>query len=321
MKTSGNTGGEWTAIRATVKTPLLDRLTAIMSVIDTGLMIEDYSDFSLNGVYGELVDDSILKADRSVASVTVFIPEDSDASVPLSFLRSQLTAEGIEATVSCEPVREEDWINNWKKYYKPLHIGDRVVIVPGWENYDPAPGELTVRLDPGLAFGSGSHETTSGVIRMLEDSVRPGDSVLDVGTGSGILGIVAMKLGAGSCNAYDIDPVAAEVARENFSVNGFTDKVECGVADLLRGVKKQKYDIICANIVADIILRLLPDIGEFMKNGTLLLLSGIISERAGEIERSLAENRLAVIEETEDNGWRVIKAGRPADATTQTDRG
>ncbi|MCR4681896.1 MAG: 50S ribosomal protein L11 methyltransferase [Clostridiales bacterium] len=312
MKTSGNTVGEWTAIRATVKTPLLDRLTAIMSVIDTGLMIEDYSDFSLNGVYGELVDESILKADRSVASVTVFIPGDSDASVPLSFLRSQLAAEGIEATVGSEPVREEDWINNWKKYYKPLHIGGRIVIVPGWESYDPAPGELTVRLDPGLAFGSGSHETTSGVIRMLEDSVRPGDSVLDVGTGSGILGIVAMKLGAGSCNAYDIDPVAAEVARENFSVNGFTDNVECGVADLLRGVKKQKYDVICANIVADIILRLLPDIGEFMKDGTVLLLSGIISERAAEIERSVAENRLAVIEKTEENGWCVIKAGRSA---------
>ena len=312
MKAAGNTCGEWTAIRATVKTPLLDRLTAIMSVIDTGLMIEDYSDFSLNGVYGELVDESILKADRSVASVTVFIPEDSDSSVPLSFLKSQLAAEGIEADVSCKPVREEDWINNWKKYYKPLHIGERIVIVPGWERYDPAPGELTLRLDPGLAFGSGSHETTSGVIRMLERSVRPGDSVLDVGTGSGILGIVAMKLGAGSCNAYDIDPVAAEVARENFSVNGFADNVECGVADLLRGVKKQKYDIICANIVADIILRLLPDIGEFMKDGTVLLLSGIISERAGEIERSVAENGLAVIEETEDNGWCVIKAGRPA---------
>ena len=95
-------------------------------------------------------------------------------------------------------------------------------------------------------------------------------------------------------------------------MNGFTDKVECGVADLLRGVKKQKYDIICANIVADIILRLLPDIGEFMKDGTVLLLSGIISERAAEIERSLAENRLAVLEETEDNGWCVIKAGRSA---------
>lgn len=310
--THGYEYGRWTQIRASVKTPALDRLTAIMSVIDENLMIEDYSDFDLHGMYGELADESLLNADRTVASVSVFIPEDGDAEGALSFLRGQLAAEGIEAVVTDGTVNEEDWINNWKKFYRPLRIGRHIVIVPKWEKFEPLPGDVTVTMDPGMAFGTGSHETTRGIIGMLEESVRPGDSVLDIGTGSGILGIVAMKLGASLCRAYDIDPIAAEVAKDNFAVNGLgpggTGDVACGVSDLLAGVEKRKYRVICANIVADIIMRMLPDIAPFMAEDTDLFLSGIISERADEVARCVAACGLKVRERREDNGWTVIRA-------------
>jgi len=296
---------EWTQIRVTVKTPFLDRLTAIMSVIDENLMIEDYSDFNLHGMYGELADDTILKADRTVASVSAFLPANEDSSKTVSFINDRLAAAGIEGNVAVASVNEADWVNNWKQYYKPLHIGKRTVIIPKWEDYKPADNEICVRMDPGMAFGTGSHETTRSIIEMLEENVREGDSVLDVGTGSGILGICAMKLGAGSCCAYDIDPIAVEVAEENFAENGC--KAECGVSDLLYGVKKGKYDVICANIVADIIIRMLPDIGAFMKPETRLFLSGIISERAEEVEKAVEAVGLCHVETRILNGWAAIK--------------
>lgn len=296
---------DWTQIRVTVRTPFLDRLTAIMSTVDENLMIEDYSDFDLNGMYGTLVDETILHADRNVASVSVFLPASEDPGQTLSFLNDRIAAAGIEASVTTATVNEADWVNNWKQYYKPLHIGKRTVVVPKWEEYTPKDGEICVRMDPGLAFGTGSHETTRSILEMLEESVRPGDSVLDVGTGSGILGICAMKLGGASCRAYDIDPIAVEVAKENFRENGF--EAECGVSDLLRGVKKDKYDIICANIVADIILRMLPDISVFMKPETRLFLSGIISERAEEVEKAVAAHGLHVEETRILGGWAAIK--------------
>ena len=291
----------WTQVRVTVRTAQLDQLVAVMSAVDTGLMIEDYSDFDLNGMYGELADESILNADRTVASVSVFLPGGEDPGEKLRFIRSRMAEDGIEGEVSVRGVSEADWINNWKKYYKPLHLGRHTVIVPKWEDYTPAQGETVVRMDPGMAFGTGSHETTRTVIAMLERYVRPGDAVLDVGTGSGILGICAMKFGAGSCFAYDIDPVAVETAAENFEYNGV--RAETGVSDLLRGVKKRKYDIICANIVADIILRLLPDIGSYMAKGCILFLSGIITERAEEIEKAARAAGLEILERIDDNDW------------------
>lgn len=296
---------QWTQIRVTVKTPFLDRLTAIMSMIDVNLMIEDYSDFNLHGMYGELADDTILNADRTVASVSLFLPEGESPDKTTSFIRDRLAADGIEGQISVSGINEEDWVNNWKQYYKPLHIGKRTVIIPKWEKYEPAPGEICVRMDPGMAFGTGSHETTRSIIEMLEENVREGDSVLDVGTGSGILGICAMKLGGASCCAYDIDPIAVEVAEENFADNGL--RAECGVSDLLWGVKKGKYDVICANIVADIIIRMLPDIAPFMKDTTRLFLSGIISERADEVSDAVRANGLKVIETRICNGWAAIK--------------
>ena len=178
------------------------------------------------------------------------------------------------------------------------------MIVPAWEKYEPADGEITVRMDPGMAFGTGTHETTRLVIELLEDYTVPGCRMLDVGTGSGILAICASKLGARSCNAYDIDPMAVRVANENIRDSGQTNIV-CEVSDLLRQVDLSDgpYDLVCANIVADIIIRMTPDVGAYLKDDGVLLASGIISERAADVIETFEKYGFTIAEKREENGW------------------
>ncbi len=294
----------WTEIKLTVKVSSLDAATAIMSAVDPGLMIEDYSDFDLKSVYGDLVDERILSADKSIASVSVFLAEGGDVDGTLAFIRQRLAESSIEGVLTTSGVKEEDFANAWRQYYKPLHIGN-IVIVPRWEQYSPAEGEVIIRMDPGMAFGTGSHETTRLVIGLLSDTVKPGDRLLDVGTGSGILAITASKLGAAECMAYDIDPVAVEVAAENAAENG-CENVKTGTSDLLHGVAAGEYDVVCANIVADIIIRMAPDIGRFMHDGSTLLASGIINERAADVTQALKANGFYIAKTLEDNGWTAL---------------
>ncbi len=295
---------DWTQIKVTVKLENLDTAMAVMSVLDNNLMVEDYSDIDLKTCYGDLIDESILNADKSVASVSLFLPADQNYNMAISFIRERLESEGIEPKIEIVGVNEEDWANSWKKYYTTLHIGKRTVIVPMWEEYEAKEGEIVVKMDPGMAFGTGSHETTRLVIELLEKYTKQGVRMLDVGTGSGILAICASKLGAGECKAYDIDPIAVKVANENIAESGQTN-VTCEVSDLLKQVDLDggKYDLICANIVADIIIRMTPDIGRFMKDDCVLLCSGIIKERADDVTAKLNEYALKVIERIDDNGW------------------
>ena len=296
---------EWTQIKVTVPLEHLDALVAVMSMISNQLQIEDYSDIDLKSCYGDLIDESILNADKTIASVSVYRPGNSPCSDELAFLREHMAIAGIVdvATVSLNGVNEEDWANAWKAYYKPLHIGKRMVIVPAWEKYDEQPGEIVVRMDPGMAFGTGSHETTRLVIGLLEKYTPKGGRMLDVGCGSGILAICASKLGAGQCYAYDIDPVAVKVANENIRHSGITN-VTCEVSDLLRDVDRAyPYDLITANIVADIIIRMSPDVGALMHAGTVLLVSGIILERSDDVVEALEANGLKIVERVVENDW------------------
>ena len=295
---------DWSQVKVTVALGDLDTLTAIMSMVNNNLMIEDFSDIDLKTCYGDLIDESILNADKTVAAVSVFLPADRPFTEAVAFIRDRMRESGIEGRVEVIGVSEEDWANSWKAYYKPLHIGKKMVIVPAWEHYEEQEGEIIVRMDPGMAFGTGTHETTRLVIELLEEYTKPGARVLDVGCGSGILAICARKLGAGECKAYDIDPVAVRVARENIKDSGETN-VTCEVSDLLRGVDLTggRYDLICANIVADIIIRRAPDVGAYMKDDAILLASGIITERAEEVEAALVANHLEIAARHDDNGW------------------
>ena len=293
----------WTKITVTGNIKDLDSIVAVMSMLDNGLMIEDYSDFSLNGMYGELVDESILNADRETVRVSLFVPEEKNPLEYREFLSTRLPALGIDGTIDLEGMNEDDWAESWKQYYKPVPLG-RVTIVPAWEEYEAKTEEVIIRLDPGMAFGTGTHETTRLVIRLMQDIIIGGERVLDVGTGSGILSICASKLGAKSCNAYDIDPVAVKVARENAIADG-CDNITVGVSDLLRGVDLEggKYDFCVANIVADIIIRMLPDVTKYVKSGSPLILSGIIGERADEVREAVLAQGFTVEKEITENDW------------------
>ena len=296
----------WIQIKVTVKQEYLNDLCAVMSMVDNSLMVEDYSDVQqeLDGVYGDLIDQELLERDRTVAAVSVFIPMEKSPAESEGFIRERLSVLHIPAEIECIGVHEEDWANSWKQYYKPIKTGEKLVIVPEWEEYDPTDGEIVVLMDPGMAFGTGTHETTRLCAMLLEKYVRPGDRMLDVGCGSGILAICAAKLGAGSCFACDIDPVAVRIAGENAALNQ-TAQVETGVSDLLAQAKKAPggYHICCANIVADVIIRLSPDIGAFMEPDGVLIVSGIITERAEETVSALAAAGWHLIDERRENGW------------------
>ena len=258
---------EWTRIKVTVPLGQLDELVAVMSMINNYLQIEDYSDIDLKTCYGDLIDESILNADKTIASVSVYVPAGVGVADNLAFLHERFETNKIDGKIDISGVNEDDWANSWKAYYKPIKIGEKIVIVPAWEKYEASEGEIIVRMDPGMAFGTGSHETTRLVIGLLEKYIKGGERVLDVGTGSGILAICASKLGAKMCRAYDIDPVAVKVARENIKDSGLTN-VTCDQSDLLRQVDISDggYNVICANIVADIIIRMTPDVAKYMSH-------------------------------------------------------
>lgn len=295
---------EWTQIKVTVKLPLLDDVVAVMNMISNYLQIEDYSDIDLKTCYGDLIDEKILNADKTIASVSVYLPADGGVADTVSFLRDRFNVLNIDAKMEISGVNEEDWANSWKAYYKPIRIGEKIVIVPAWEKYDAAEGDIIVRMDPGMAFGTGTHETTRLVIGLLEKYVTPDVNVLDVGCGSGILAICASKLGAGYCKAYDIDPVAVKVARENIKDSGI-DNVTCDVSDLLKQVDTDcaPYGIICANIVADIIIRMTPDVGRLMDENSVILASGIIVERSDDVVNCFEENGFEIVDRADENGW------------------
>ena len=297
---------KWIQIKASAENKYLDDICAVMSMIDAALMIEDYSDVvkDLDGVYGDLIDEELLSRDRTTVSVSVFIPEIKNPAESEGFIKERFAALAVPATVEVIGVHESDWADSWKQYYKPIKTGKKIVIVPVWEEYTPAEGELTVLMDPGMAFGTGTHETTRLCATLLEKHQKEGDKMLDVGCGSGILAICASKLGAGECYACDIDENAVRVAQENTRLNE-TANVKVGVSDLLKQAEKAEggYDICCANIVADIIIRLAPDIGSFIAPKGKIIVSGIITERAEETLEALAAHGWTLIDSMRENGW------------------
>ena len=299
------TEAEWTQIKVKVSLDALDDTIAVMNMVSNYLQIEDYSDIDLKTCYGDLIDEAILNADKTVAYVSVYQSADGGVADTLVFLRERFDSLGIKVEISVSGVNEEDWANSWKAYYKPIKIGEKIVIVPAWEKYSASPEEIVVRMDPGMAFGTGTHETTRLIIGLLQKYVKPGMSLLDVGTGSGILAICGAKLGADECKAYDIDPMSVRVANENIRESGLESVITCEQSDLLRQVENRigGYDIICANIVADIIIRMTPDVAPFMGKQTVLLASGIISERCDDVVKCFEQHGFKIVERAEDNGW------------------
>ena len=219
-----------------------------------------------------------------------------------------LASNGIDkgaGAVSWKAVADEDWAETWKEFFHTEKIGARTVIKPTWEEYEAKAGEIVVELDPGAAFGTGQHATTSLCIRALEDLVRPGMTVFDVGTGSGVLAIVAAKLGAKSVEAVDFDSVAVRVARENVRQNGAEDVVHTERSDLLKSVAGEA-DLIIANIIADIIVRLFGEVKGSLAAGGTMLLSGIIEDRLADVVEAAGRHGFSVEKIEQEKGWAAI---------------
>lgn len=298
---------KWNQLKVNCDTAELETVAAIMSMLDEGLMIDDYSDAmeGANKVYGELVDESILNADKTRAAVSIFVEESVNLEGHIEFINSHLSVLSGKYDIEIITSDEDDWRNAWRKYYKPTKIGKHLVIVPDGDSYAAEEDDVRIDLEPGLAFGTGTHETTRLCAAFLEDYVKDGDYMLDVGAGSGILAICAAKLGAKFCAACDIDPIAVRTEKENAERNG-CGNIECFVSDLLSDVKLKdgrQYDIVTANIVADIIIKMSPDIGAFVKNDGIVVTSGVIREREAEVDKAMKNGGFKKVDVKYDGGW------------------
>ena len=247
-----------------------------------GVAIDDSADY-LDGVgkYGELFPEV---EQVETVKITAYYPESADMSVITAQVNerlAELSDFGLETgkvEVSSQELAEEDWAENWKKYYEPARITHDLTIVPSWTDYEATAGEKIIRLDPGMAFGTGTHPTTKMSLFALEQVLRGGETVIDVGTGSGVLSIASSLLGAKDVYAYDLDDVAVRVAQENIDLNAGTDNIHVATGDLLKGVT-QEADIIVANILADILIHLTDDAYRLVKDEGYLIMSGIIADK------------------------------------------
>ena len=295
-----------TQIRCECSLKDLDTVVAVMSMVDNGLMIEDYSDVTdgMNAIYGELLDEEIIKKDKTKGAVSVYLSEARNAPETIEMLRGRFMELGVEVAITTVGLNEDDWANCWKKYYKPVEIGKGVAIVPMWIDYENVENRVIVRMDPGMAFGSGTHETTALCAEFIEKYITKGVRALDVGTGSGILAILASKLGAAEIDALDIDANAVKVAIENCEQNGVSN-VRCLQSDLIRKASG-KYDFISANIVADIIIRMAENVGDYLKDDGLLVVSGIIERQAEQVLSTFEGKGFKLIDKMDKNDWNAF---------------
>lgn len=215
--------------------------------------------------------------------------------------------EDIIYTIDFYDYEEEDYQNSWKKYFYTQKISERFVVKPTWRDYEPEDDELIIEIDPGRAFGTGTHPTTSLCIKLMEENIKPDTTVIDVGTGSGILMVAAEKLGAKKIVGTDIDPMAVEVAEENLILNKVDmEKAKAYAGDLVSVVREEKFDVVVANILADVLLILLNDISRVVKEDGLIIFSGIIEDKLEEMKRAIEEAGLKILEVKADKEWRAI---------------
>lgn len=263
---------------------------------------------------GDLIASDLTQRVGEAYKVIAYLPVDDELERKLARIRTGINRVGEylplgSGELTSRRVAEEDWAEAWKAYFKPEIIG-RVVIRPSWIEYHPEPEQIVVDLDPGMAFGTGTHPSTRLTMQLLQETLRPGEDVLDLGTGSGILAIAAAKLKANKVLAVDIDSVAVEVAKENIRRNRMEQLVTVRQGDLLSAAPGEKFDLIVANIIAAVILEVIPDIPRALKPGGRFIAAGIIDSRADEIEKAFHQVGLAVIKRYESAEWRAYLVQR-----------
>ena len=284
----------------------------------TGVIIDDEGEFhdflENNHQYWDYVDDALMQEKKGVCRVTFYLENTPEGYATLAQVRIALTAlktahgEYAPLLLMMNNVADADWENNWKAFYKPMEIGERLLVIPEWETASD-PTRIPLILNPGLTFGTGSHATTRLCLTALDAHIRGGEKVLDLGCGSGILSIAALRLGAKEAFACDIDDKCVDVAYENAALNGIgRENYTVRWGDVTKDTALQAefgtgYDIICANIVADVIISLAPQVRPFLKEGGLFLTSGIIDDRAAEVQDALKSAGWEILEINDSEGW------------------
>lgn len=296
---------KWTELKIQIPAKWVDLAGDIANmVVPYGIYIEDYSHLeeeAMEIAHIDLIDEELLAKDRDTAIVHVYISPEENPGEAVSFLEERYCAENIPHSITCGSCVKEDWINNWKKYFKPIPVGEKLLIRPLWENKVEADGRIVLDLEPGLAFGTGTHETTRLCLELLEKYVKPGCDFLDMGCGSGILSIAALLLGAGSAIGVDIDPLAVKTAVENAKINGVENQFT-GICGNLAEKVSGKFQVAAANIVADAVILLSKDAPRFLEQESVYIVSGIIDTREDDVLAALADT-FEVIERREEKGW------------------
>ena len=281
----------------------------------------DFEEFLENKEYNwDYVDDSLMGLKTVEPHITCYVQDNEQGAEMLSALGGTLDElkendtddfyGSLDVTIDC--VREEDWANNWKQYYKPFTVGEKLIVKPSWEEVENTDGRKILEIDPASSFGTGQHHTTKLVMEALEDIVKPGAKVLDLGCGSGILSIASLLFGAEKVTMCDIFENAVKTASENVEKNNFTHEhytAYCGniIDDAeLRSKLGTGYDVVCANIVADVIIGMSPLFAGFMKPDATLIVSGIIDERLDEVNAALTENGFVIADSRSEEGWNCI---------------
>ena len=298
---------DWTEIKITVNADDVDRAGDIAHMaVPYGIYIEDYRTLEEEAwqiARIDLIDEDLLAKDRTKGIVHIYISPEENPAEAVSFLSERLTAEGIAHELDEAVCKNADWENNWKKYFKPMPVGNRLLIRPIWEQEFDAGNRAVLHLEPGLAFGSGTHDTTRLCLESIENYAENGKTMLDIGCGSGILSVAGLLLGADSAVGVDIDALAVKTAKENGETNGFCEPQFTVLQGSMTDKVSGKFDIIAANIVADIIVMLCENVKNYMNPDAVFITSGIIVPREDDVVAAFEKNGLEIIARHESGGW------------------
>ena len=310
---------KWLALHIDTSPAGLEPVSAMLEDLGIeGLVIEDEGDFrdflEHNRQYWDYVDEELDQSMTGKCRITFYVEESDQGFTTVAAVRIAMAdlkkehPEYAPLLMTMDGIEDADWENNWKAFYKPMEIGERLIVIPDWEEADPH-GRVALRMNPGLTFGTGSHATTRLCLQALEKLVHPGMKVLDLGCGSGILSIAALLLGADSAFACDIDEKVVDVAYENAALNGVgREKYTVRAGDVTSDQRLRKemggsWDIVVANIVSDVIIALAPTVGELLAENGVFICSGIIDDRAEEVKGKLEEAGFAILESRSSEGW------------------
>ena len=307
---------KWLEIKVNAKAEAIDAITEILYEFGaSGVAIDepiDYEAMKIDNLFWDYIEPQEGEQDKESSVSAYFSEAEAELENKIQGIKDkvqQLPEFGLDigsGKIEIKEIDQIDWETSWKQYFKPVYITDRIVVKPQWEEYLPQKDELIIHIDPGMAFGTGTHETTSMCIKAIEKNLEPGYSILDIGTGSGILSIAAVLLGAKEATGVGLDPVAVEVANENIEINGLSDKINILHGDLLTLIEGQ-FDIVVANIIADAILILLDsDVKSFVKDNGLFICSGIIQEKEDLVVEKLKGKGFEIKEINRDGEWVCI---------------